>query len=110
MSSRFNGSSPSQDSRLAILQLLSADVVLGQGEGSSDGLLEEFARKTEGWSAAELRGLMVNAAFEAAEGGAGPEAPVGRAHLQHQFEQTELARQRRSAPKAFRMGERISLA
>ncbi|CAD5229526.1 unnamed protein product [Bursaphelenchus okinawaensis] len=93
---------PDRDSRLSILQQLAKDIQI-----ESEKILEHYASTTEFWSAAELRGLIVNSSFEAARVGSDT---VNKEHLEEAYNETLQSKARNKSQKEFKFGERITLA
>ncbi|CAD5234277.1 unnamed protein product [Bursaphelenchus xylophilus] len=93
---------PDEFSRLAILEQLTKEMEV---EKPSD--LNQFALKTASWSAAELRGLIVNATFEASRVGS---EKIQTEHLEESFKQTMESKNKKRNQKEFKFGERITLA
>ncbi|KAI6191380.1 Peroxin-1 [Aphelenchoides bicaudatus] len=97
---------PSKEERLEILRLQCLDVRLENDED-----LEKVAELTENWSGAELRGVIVNALFEASRDNSTEEQPVITTQaLQNSFKSTNESKTRTSIDKKTIKGPRVSLA
>lgn len=95
-----------KDERLEILRLQCRDVSL---ENETD--LEQLANGTEDWSGAELRGLIVNAVFEASRSNSSEEQPLITSDaLKSSFKSAFESKNRPAIDKKTIKGPRVSLA
>jgi ATP-dependent 26S proteasome regulatory subunit len=97
---------PTKEDRLEILRLQCQDICL-----EKEANLESLAAITENWSGAELRGLIVNAMFEASRGLAEKERPIiTQKILKSSFKSALESRNNSRENNKIIKGSRVSLA